>query len=166
MSTAAIGSVLVSSVTYDTNSRLTATESPDTSLGLCEPAIQSPGSFGTAGTQISLPYFSTLLQQLDAVGWDKAELSPDLQQVTIQLHDAAHRCHKAEVDLPVGWPIAAPTVNLPLPGPFRVRWLPGDTLSTLTSQLEKVNKNLATVSELTCIAHQAVEWPAADDISL
>jgi hypothetical protein len=107
-----------------------------------EPAVQPLHS--TAATEgASLPYFRTLLQQLDAVGWDKASVSssasPDLKLITLQLHDAAGRCHTVEVHLPpVGFPIAAPTVTLQMPSPLKVRWLPGDTLATLVAQIEKV----------------------------
>ena len=107
-----------------------------------EPAVQPlPSTSATEGA--SLPYFRTLLQQLDAVGWGKASISasasPDLKLVTLQLHDASGRCHTAEVHLPpVGFPIAAPTVTLQLPSPFKVRWLPGDTLATLVAHIEKV----------------------------
>lgn len=112
--------------------------------GTVEPALQPPQSGSThhaADTSLA-QHCRTLLQQLDVVGWDKASVSAspaDLKLVTLQLRDAAGRCHIAEVHLPpVGFPIAAPTVTLQLPSPFKVRWLPGDTLATLVGQIEKV----------------------------
>lgn len=102
-----------------------------------EPAIQ-PATGPASTHEASLPYFKTLLQQLDAVGWDKATLSADLNTVILHLHDAAHRCHTAEVLLPQGFPLAAPTVHVQLPTPFKVRWLPGDSLATLVGQIKKV----------------------------
>lgn len=102
-----------------------------------EPAIQL-ATGATSTHDVSLPDFKTLLQQLNAVGWDKASLSADLKTVTLHLQDAACRCHTAEVLLPQGFPIAAPAVHVQLPTPFKVRWLPGDSLATLVAQLEKV----------------------------
>lgn len=94
----------------------------------------------TSSIEQHLPYFQTLLQQLDAVGWDKVCLldDADLQRVLLQLCDAAGRRHRAQVVLPAGFPIAAPSVTIQLPAPFRVRWLPGDSLASLVTQLEKV----------------------------
>lgn len=86
----------------------------------------------------NLTHLRTLLQQLDDVGWDRAALSADLTSVTLRLVDAGGRHHNAVVHLPAGFPTAPPTVALPLPTPFKVRWLPGDSLTTLVSQLEKV----------------------------
>lgn len=83
-------------------------------------------------------HLQTLLQQLDDVGWDRAALSADLTSVTLRLVDAGGRHHSAVVHLPAGFPIAPPTVALHLPTPFKLRWLLGDSLVTLISQLEKV----------------------------
>lgn len=136
-------SFIAASTSHHHHTSYCTTSSPDPA-GV-EPAVQLPSqqpSHGTLDTSLA-QHCRTLLQQLDAVGWDKASVSgsssPDLKHVTLQLHDAAGRCHTAEVQLPpVGFPIAAPTVTLQLPGPFKVRWLPGDTLATLVAQIEKV----------------------------
>jgi hypothetical protein len=102
------------------------------------PALQPfPPSTGTP-PQAGLHYFKSVLQQIDALGWDKASLSDDLSVVVLQLRDAAGRCHRAEVQLSAGFPIAAPQVTIQLPGRLVARWLPGDSLATLAEQIQKV----------------------------
>lgn len=104
-----------------------------------EPALLSSSAAAPAAPPAPyvLTHLRTLLQQLDAIGWDRATLSADLTFVTLLLVDAGGRQHSAAVHLPPGFPIAPPTVALPLPTPFKLRWLPGDSLTTLASQLEK-----------------------------
>lgn len=101
-----------------------------------DPALQP--FLPSTGTPAGLPYFKSVLQQIDALGWDKASLSDDLSVVVLRLQDAAGRCHRAEVQLPAGFPIAAPMVTIQLPGRMAARWLPGDSLATLADQLQKV----------------------------
>jgi hypothetical protein len=107
-----------------------------------EPALLSSSAAAPAAPPAPcvLTHLQTLLQQLDAVGWDRATLSADLTTVTLRLVDAGGRQHSAAVHLPPGFPIAPPTVALPLPTPFKLRWLPGDSLTTLVSQLKKVSE--------------------------
>lgn len=84
--------------------------------------------------------YSLLLQQLDTLGWSKiAEVSPGLSRIALQLQDGARREHNVTVQLPVGFPAAAPNVAISLPRPFRLKWLPGYTLTHLVAQLEQVS---------------------------
>lgn len=122
----------------------------DASAAVNEPLLDALDPFTTRtqakpthpATQSShqqVSYVRTLLQQLDAVGWTKVlKLSPDLRCLELQLSDAAGRRHQAEVQLPLGFPIAAPTASMQVPNPVKLRWLAGDSLVTLVSQLEKV----------------------------
>lgn len=115
---------------------------PDSCPGQEQPALHSHPSSSPAPNAPHAPsvltHLRTLLQQLDDVGWDRAALSADLTSVTLRLVDAGGRHHSAALHLSAGFPIAPPTVALPLPTPFKLRWLPGDSLATLVSQLEKV----------------------------
>lgn len=131
----------------------------DASESAHEPLLDPP--FKTAkpthpATQSShqqASYVRTLLQQLDAVGWTKVlKISPDLRCLELQLSDAAGRRHQAEVQLPPGFPIAAPTASMHVPNPVKVRWLAGDSLMTLVSQLEKVC--------VSCLPYQIDKQPA------
>lgn len=86
-------------------------------------------------------FFSSLLAQLDALGWGSVQsLSPDLSLVALQLLDAAGRHHVAHLHLqPATFPVSAPAVVLgQLPAPFKTRWRPGDTLAALVAQMQQV----------------------------
>eukprot|EP00775_Hariotina_reticulata_P008989 gene8989-biopygen10842 len=81
-----------------------------------------------------------LLQQLDGMGWDKiTDVSSDLTSITLSLRDAAGRQHQASIQVPAGFPVAAPSVSIKLPvATWKPKWVPGNTLSHLITQLNQV----------------------------
>lgn len=127
-----------------------------------QPFLPSTGPPAQAG----LHYFKSVLQQIDALGWDKASLSADLSLVILQLRDAAGRCHRAEVQLPAGFPIAAPMVTIQLPGRLAARWLPGDSLATLTDQLQKVRRQMHDLETVLLIDTLPVQSAASSKLGL
>jgi hypothetical protein len=84
-----------------------------------------------------------LLQHLDGVGWDKiTQVSSDLTNITLSLRDAAGRRHQASIQVPTGFPVAAPAVSVDLPiATWRPKWVPGNTLSHLVTQLHQVSSS-------------------------
>jgi hypothetical protein len=127
-----------------------------------QPFLPSTGTPAQAG----LPYFKSVLQQIDALGWDKASLSADLSLVVLQVRDAAGRCHRAEVQLPSGFPIAAPVVTIQLPGRLAARWLPGDSLANLADQIQKVRQQMHDLETVLLIVTLPVECAASSKLCL
>ncbi|KAI1315760.1 hypothetical protein EDD11_000363 [Mortierella claussenii] len=55
-----------------------------------------------------LSYWSHIMEQLDAVGWERVtNLNKDLSQVQIELCDASQRKHTLTVRFPPGYPVAS-----------------------------------------------------------
>ncbi|GES94645.1 E3 ubiquitin-protein ligase FANCL isoform X2 [Rhizophagus clarus] len=61
-------------------------------------------------------YYSKLLSELDAVGWDKLEsLDPSLKSLTLILNDSSSRKHKIYITLSFSYPQTPLTVHIDLP---------------------------------------------------
>ncbi|CAG8582337.1 12858_t:CDS:2 [Funneliformis mosseae] len=61
-------------------------------------------------------YYSTLLTELDGIGWDKLEsLDPLLKILTLTLNDSSGRKHKISISLPFSYPQKPLTVRADLP---------------------------------------------------
>eukprot|EP00854_Cymbomonas_tetramitiformis_P017696 gene17696-21082_t len=70
-------------------------------------------------------FYSTLVTQLDAVGWESLEsLSKDLSTLRLRCKDAANRVHLLELHLPPTYPLAPPTAVADLPEALPLRWQP------------------------------------------
>lgn len=124
------------STAFPHNPNITAQQSP---LLQCEVPWHCQSTSGQHLEQHHVHSFGMLLQQLDAVSWQRiAKLSPDLSSLVLRLHDANGRTHTADVQLPAGFPVSAPAVTVHLPKPFKLKWLPGHTLLQLVQQLEQV----------------------------
>lgn len=104
---------------------------------------QQQASTGASSCQVDLCTSRLLLQQLDVVGWDKiTEVSSDLTSITLSLRDAAGRQHQATIQVPTGFPVAAPAVSINLPvATWKPKWVPGNTLSHLVTQLIQVSSS-------------------------
>lgn len=119
-----------------------------------QPNQQSPDGPSTPIAQsrtLQLSFYSSLLQQLDAVGWSVvADVASDLSSVELQLQDAAGRVHTALVQLPSGFPAATPAVSICLPKPLKLRWLPGHTLTQLVAQIQQVGRGRSCTTAASC----------------
>lgn len=88
--------------------------------------------------QLSL--YRSVLQQLDALSWSRvASVSEDLSSITLQLVDTCQRLHMAVVSIPKEFPDVAPSVDISLPKPLKLKWAPGHTLLQLVRQVEQVS---------------------------
>ncbi|KAI8469297.1 MAG: FANCL C-terminal domain-containing protein [Monoraphidium minutum] len=88
-----------------------------------------------------------LLQQVDALGWGcVVALSQDLTRLALQLPDAAGRHHLLHVQLPRGFPAAAPAAWMDLPEPFAFPWGPG--ANSLAALARHARQALARYQEL------------------
>ncbi|KAG0301419.1 hypothetical protein BGZ98_008368 [Dissophora globulifera] len=60
----------------------------------------------------SVSYWSQIMEQLDALGWEMiTDLNADLSKVQIELSDASQRKHMLVVRFPQGFPTVPPTVE-------------------------------------------------------
>ena len=113
--------------------------------------------------QAQLPpasFYELLVTELDAVGWSALHtISPALDEVQLQLHDAAGREHAIVLALPSDYPRSAPRVRTTLPSAFDITWphdvATGSPLYSLNAAMELFGVELA--------KHQLL-WDMLDDI--
>ncbi|KAF9913739.1 hypothetical protein BX616_009682 [Lobosporangium transversale] len=98
-----------------------------------------------AEQQRSLSYWTHVIKQLDALGWERVtNLNKDLSQAQIELSDASGRKHLLTVDFPPGYP-AVPFNLKPLEIPEHDIQRLSQTLTSKSLSLNQENGLLAAV---------------------
>ncbi|XP_054714402.1 E3 ubiquitin-protein ligase FANCL-like isoform X2 [Uloborus diversus] len=83
--------------------------------------------------------YNLLLEQLQAVGWDKVHyISSDFQSVHLKAIDEFDREHILKLWIPEKFPKEPPRYEYDLPEVFDFKWLPDDTFSTIFSAFQEV----------------------------
>lgn len=99
-------------------------------------------------------FYELLISEIDVVGWASLRsLSRQLDEVELDIDDAAGRSHTLSLALPAGYPDDLPVARVSLPAPFELRWPLGQRPS-LAAAVEQFRAALAT--------HQAL-WDELDD---
>lgn len=99
--------------------------------------LKAPTTASQASTAklSSSAYYSLLLEELNAVGWDNVlQLNNELNRVTIQLNDSSSREHPVEFILQPEYPTSAPVCRHQLPSRFEPKWTPKSSLTDLCAQ--------------------------------
>lgn len=132
--------------------------------------IEQLPSAPSLSTLPSETYYTSLISQLDEMGWDAlASLNDSLSVVELTLQDAAGRAHALTLELPFNFPRSPPSVRCQLPADFEVTW-PASAKSArsydLSTVLSQFRAQLSAYQELWDVlddldAHTAVLEPSA-----
>jgi E3 ubiquitin-protein ligase FANCL len=113
----------------------------------------SASSLPSRTSSLSAELYSALIADLDAIGWDRiASLDETMTRMEIALVDDTHRTHTLKIQLPKGYPVAAPVCSLEMPVPLNIKWNPvhlhNKTSNTVTlSNRSSSNNNSAIIND-------------------
>jgi E3 ubiquitin-protein ligase FANCL len=121
----------------------------------------------------STAFYELLVSELDAVGWGLlVSVSPALDELQLQIEDAAGRAHVLELAIPSDYPRSPPRARASLPVPFELRWT-SDASTTAEAAAAAAAAGQSPLSHSLCNAiaqfraalarHQQL-WDVLDDL--